>query len=107
MKLADRAKFKGCLNKWGDAKYLLGCAVFVDLLASCAIFSKSMQGNEVDILRALSYLLRTVKETNNLSANSLDQWPTYVATVKKITEEGGEWLYQCQELKKLSEAKLL
>ena len=69
VKPADWAKFKGYLSKWGDAKYLLGCAVFVDLLVPCAIFSKSMQGDEVDILGALSYLLRTVKETNKLSAS--------------------------------------
>ena len=104
VKPADRAKFKGYLSKWGDAKYLLGCAVFVDLLAPCAIFSKSMQEDEVDILGALSYLLRTVKETNKLSAKPLDQCPTYAATVK-ITKEGVEWLYQGQKLKKLSEAK--
>ena len=105
VKPADRAKFKVYLSKWGDAKYLLGCAVFVDLLAPCAIFSKSMQEDDVDILGALSYLLRTVKETNMLSAKSLDQWPTYAATVKNITKEGGKWLYQGQKLKKLSEAK--
>ena len=105
VKPADRAKFKGYLGKWVDAKYLLGCAVFVDLLTPCAIFSKSMQGDELDILRALTYLLRTVKETNKLNAKPLDQWPTYAATVKKITDEDGESLYQGQELKKFSEAK--
>ena len=85
MKPVDRAKFKGYLKKWVDAKYLLGCAIFIDLLTPCAIFSKSMQADELDILGALNCLLRTVKETNKLSAKSLDQWPTYAATIKNIT----------------------
>ena len=28
----------GYIRKWVDAKYLLGCSVFVDLLTPCAIF---------------------------------------------------------------------
>jgi hypothetical protein len=51
------------LRKWIDARHLLGCAVFVDLLVPCAIFSKSMQRDELDILGALNCLLRAVKET--------------------------------------------
>ena len=73
VKPTDRAKFKGYLRKWVDARYLLGCALFVDLSTPCAIFSKSMQGDELDILGALTYLLRTVKETNRLHVKPLDQ----------------------------------
>ena len=105
VKSADRAKFKGYLAKWVDAKYLLGCALFTDLLTPCGIFSKSMQADELDILGALTYLLRTLKETNQLYAKPLEQWPTYAATMKKITDEDGEWIYQGQVLKRFSEAK--
>ena len=34
--------------------YILGCAVFVDLLTPC---SKSMQSNSLDIVGALTYLI--------------------------------------------------
>ena len=64
----DRAKFRGYCNQWLDAKYLLGCAVFVDVLTLCAIFSKVMQSSELDILAALTSLLHTVKETDKLSS---------------------------------------
>ena len=50
---ADRAKLKGYYSKWTDAKYLFGCALFVDLLSPCTTFSKCMQSDEVDILGAL------------------------------------------------------
>ena len=63
---ADRAKLSGYLTKWVDAKYLLGCVLFTDFLTSCSLFSKSMQKDDLDILGALTSLLRTVKETNKL-----------------------------------------
>ena len=97
MKPVDRAKLKGYYKKWVDAKYILGCALFVDLLTPCTIFSKSMQSDEVDILGALTSLLKTLKETNKLSSRPLDQWPTYAATLRKITEEEGSKVYQCQD----------
>ena len=43
VKDVDRAKLRGYVSKWIDAKYLLGCAFFVDLLSPCAIFSKVLQ----------------------------------------------------------------
>ena len=76
VKAIDRAKLKGYYTKWVDSKYLLGCAMFVDLLLPCAIFSKVMQSDEVDILGAMTSIVRTVKEINKLGASSLDRWPT-------------------------------
>jgi hypothetical protein len=42
-------KIQGYLGKWVDAKYLLGCALFIDVLTPY-----SMQDNEVDILGTLT-----------------------------------------------------
>ena len=50
----DKAKLKGYHKTWIQAKYILGCALFIDLLSPCAIFSKSMQNDEIDILGASS-----------------------------------------------------
>ena len=69
VKSTDRAKLKGCYSKWIEAKYILGCALFVDLLTPCAIFSKCTQSDEVDILGALTSLLKTLKETDKLATN--------------------------------------
>ena len=101
---SDRARLTGYLRKWTDAKYLLGCAFFVDLLSPCAIFSKTMQSDNLDILGALTSLLRAVKETNKLCSKTLSQWSIYAATVKVVEDEGGPE-YQNQELKKYLEAK--
>ena len=105
VKSADRAKLKGYYNKWTQAKYLFGCALFVDLLTPCTIFSKCMQSDEVDILGALSGLLKTLKETDKLASKPLNQWSTYAATLGKCTKEAGDTVYQCQTLKKYSEAQ--
>ena len=56
------------------------------------------------ILAAVTSLLKTMKETEKLRSKPLDQWPTYAATMKKISSEGEEKVYQCQEIKKYSEA---
>ena len=101
---ADRAKLKGYYSKWTDAKYLFGCALFIDLLSPCTTFSKCMQSDEVDILGALNALLKTLRETEKLAAKPLDQWPTYAATLAKCTCEEGDTVYQCQKLQRYPEA---
>ena len=91
----------GYHTKWIEGKYLIGCAVFVDL-TPCSVFSKVMQSDDVDILAAVTSLLKTMKETEKLRSKPLDHWPTYAATMKISSGEGK--VYQCQEIKKYSEA---
>ena len=69
---AERSKLNGYYNRWVNAKYLVGCAVFCDLLPPCVILSKVMQYDDLDILQALSFGLWTVKETKKLSTSDLD-----------------------------------
>ncbi len=106
VKSTDRAKLKGYYMKRTDGQYLLGCAVFTDLLAPCSIFSKVMQSNEVDILAALTSILKTLQETEKLSSKDMEEWPTCAATLKKITREKEDFLYQCQPLKNYPQAKV-
>ena len=63
------------------------------------------KGDEIDILGALTCLLKTLKETDKLASKPLAQWVTYAATLRKCTEEDGHTVYQCQQLKKYSEAQ--
>ena len=100
-----RTKLQSYYKRWVEGKYLLGCAMFVDLLNPCAVCSKAMQSNEIDILSGLTCLLKTIANTDNLSKLPLEQWPTYSATQKKCSEEGDVEVYKCQELKRFSEAE--
>ena len=72
VKAVDRAKLQGYLRKWVNAKYLLGCAFFIGLLSPCAIFSKVMQEDNLDVLGTFTSLLHTVKEVNKISSKPLD-----------------------------------
>ena len=66
LKSIDRAKMKGYYGRGIDGKYILECALFVDLFAPCAILSKLMQQDDLDILAALTGLLNSVKELDKL-----------------------------------------
>jgi len=101
----DRAKLRGYYLKWTNAKYLMGCALFVDILSPCSILSKVMQHDDLDILSVLSSMLRSVKEIEKLSMTSLDKWSTYAATLAKCTVNDGTTTYQSQNLKGFVEAK--
>ena len=105
VKSSDRAKIKGYVTKWTDAKYVLGCAFFGDLLGPCAVFGRVLQQDKLDILGGFTSLLRTVNEVNKLSSKSLDHWPTYSSVLKTLGDEDGK-KYQLQELKGFSEAEL-
>ena len=96
----DRANLKGYYNKWTHAKYLFGCALFADLLNPCAVLSKSLQKDDVDILGALTGTIKTLKETEKLASKPLEEWPTYAATLNKCSPDGndGAISYQCQSL---------
>ena len=103
VKSIDRAKLQGYVQKWINAKYILGCAFFLDLLKPCVTMSKVMQRDDLDILRALTSLVRTVKEVKILSSKPLDDWEEYSDTLKKI--EDGNGSYQEQAVQRLDEAK--
>ena len=85
-KSVDRAKILGYYRQWTNAKYILGCAIFVDLLTLCASLSKVMQQDNLDILAAFTGLLKSVKELEKLESSPLQQWPTYAAIVKKCSK---------------------
>lgn len=104
VKAPDRAKLKGYLKKWVDAKYLLGCTAFADILTPCSILSKSLQSDSIDILGALMSILRTIKETRKLSTMAIDQWPMYSATLQKVRGKE-EPTFQLQVLKNFQQAK--
>lgn len=93
------AKLRGYCIKWADARYILGCAFYSDLLSPCAIFSQVLQSDTLDILGAFTSLLRTIQELNKLNSKKLEQWPSYSAICKSLTQEDDKKLYQQQVLR--------
>jgi len=76
----ERVKLKGYYLHWTNAKYILGCALFTDILTPCSVFSKVMQNDEVDIVAALTGLIKALCEVKTPLSKHLTQWPTYSAT---------------------------
>jgi len=64
-----------------------------------------MQADELDIVSALTYQLRTVKEIDKLKILYLSG-KFILQLLKKVVHEDGKYLYQGQELKRYCEAKL-
>ena len=65
-----------------------------------------MQSDEVDILGAITGVLKTLKDTDKLASKPLEEWPTYSNTLKKCTgEDDGSTVYQLQKLKRFDEGK--
>ena len=105
IKSVDREKLKDYYLHWTNAKYLLGCTLFTDILTPCSVFSKVMQNDEADIVAALTGLIKTLCEMETLSSKPLTQWPTYSATKRKFTKQGDKMMYQSQEVKSYGQAK--
>ena len=98
IRAADRAKLHGYSIKWSNAKCILGCAFFSDLLSPCAVLTKVLQQDSLDILGAFSSLLHTMQELKKLSSKRFEQWPSYSSVVKSITQKGCNKVYQQQIL---------
>ena len=64
-----------------------------------------MQNDEVDIVAALTGLIKTLCEMETLSSKPLTQWQTYSATKRKFTQQGDKIMYQLQEVKSYGQAE--
>ena len=64
-----------------------------------------MQYDHLDILAALTSLLRSIKEIDKLNAMPVSQWPTYASTLSKCTTTAGNTECQSQHLKRFDAAK--
>ena len=58
-----------------------------------------MQNDKVDIVAALTGLIKTLREMETLLSEPLTQWPTYSTTKRKFTKLGDKMIYQSQEVK--------
>ena len=84
---ADRQKLKGYLLKWWDAKFLLGCTFFNDLLRLLAILCKVLQEDELCIVRAIKSVFKVKQAMNKVKVVSFEE----LLTVKKKGLSGTNW----------------
>ena len=94
MKAEDRARMKGYISKWGHAKILIGCSLYIDVLQPASLLSLTLQGHKFDIILGIKHIIKTVKSLKKLSEKEPSTWPTYKLVCSMIKDESGKKLYQ-------------
>ena len=112
-KSQDRATLQGKFMKLINAKFLLRCALFTDVLAEAKHFSLITQEQNIDIIHILDSVENTKHNYERL-LKKLQMNPAYVfqlPKVKLVTEEiesndeDGEPMYQNQKVQFYSREK--
>jgi len=82
IKSDDRARIKGYLQKWVQYRYILGCALYADILKPASILSLCLQDTELDVVAGIKSVLKSSTALKNLAKTEPMQW----ATVKLVQD---------------------
>ena len=80
VKSSDKQKLKGYIKVWKNAKILLSCAVFAEILKPVEILSKVLQNEEICLYESIESMMKTKKNLEKLKVTPLRQLPI----VKKV-----------------------
>ena len=94
VKSADRQKLKGYLLQWRDAKMLLGCGVFLDLLKPAALLCKVLQNDDLCIVGAIEAIIKTSNSIEKLQKLSYTDLPTVKRILCTMQQDDGSISYQ-------------
>ena len=106
VKAVDRQRLKGYMLKWRNAKMLLGCAYFHDLLKPASILCKELQADEVCIVRAIEAILKTAKNMEKVKATPFENLTTVCIKHEDnafIYHEDNAFVYQGADLLSLKQ----
>ena len=106
LKGPDRARVSGYLKKWSDAKIIIGCAMYIEVLKPPSILSLSLQGSDVDIVFAMKQILKTTDALKSLVQLDPLQWPTVKLLMDSFKDEGIAKTYQGSVLKGYNSAAI-
>ena len=99
VRAVDRQKMKGYMLKWRDAKMLLGCAYFHDLLKPASILCKELQADEVCIVTAIEAILKTSKSMEKVKATPFENLTTVKVVLSRIKHENKSFYIPRSRLK--------
>lgn len=103
VKSTDKQKLKGYILQWRDAKMVLGCALFHDVLSPAAALCKVLQNDELCIVSAVEAILRCTKAIEKVKTTMFENLPT-VSKVLGRMKHGTSHMYQDVELSRYNEA---
>ena len=87
VKSSDKQKLKGYIKVWKNAKVLLGCAVFAEILKPVGILSKVLQNEEICLYQSIESVMKTKKSLEKLKATPFRQLPIVKKVINRIKEE--------------------
>ena len=102
LKSEDRARITGYTRKWSDAKILIGCAIYIEVLKPSSVLSLTLQNTHLDIVFAMKQLLKTCDTLKSLKQLDPLQWPTVKLVIDRLEDDGDEKTYQGAVLKNYS-----
>ena len=106
LKSEDRARLKGYVQKWTHAKFLIGCAMYTEVLKPPSTLSLSLQGSDVDIVFGIKQLLKASTTLISMVKQDPLQWPAVKIVLDRVKNDGGENVYQGVSLKRYDAATL-
>ena len=103
---SDRARLRGYLQKWKQAKMLIGAAMYVDVLKAPSLLSLSLQDYGLDIVQGIKQVLSSSKALKTMACQAPLLWPTVQLVCNRLKEEDGHKIYQGSALSNYSPAVL-
>ena len=75
---SDRARLRGYIQKWKQAKVLIGAAMYVDVLNAPSLLSLSLQDENLDIVLGIKQILKSSKALKAMASQDPLQYSWYV-----------------------------
>ena len=94
VKASDKQRLKDYYKKWHDAKIILACAFFHDVLKPCVSISLALQAEHINIVDAIEAVLRTNKAIEQLKSTEFGELPTVKKVMSQIQKTGNNDTYQ-------------
>lgn len=94
VKPVDRQKLKGYILHWREAKVLVGCAFFCDLLKPASVLSKALQRDDLCVLGAVETILKIKKRIENIKTTPFDDLPTIKLLHSRVKVDSSGTTYQ-------------
>ena len=98
VRAVDRQKLVGYVRKWRDAKMMLGCAYFHDVLKPMSVLCKALQSDDICVVRALESILKTTRAIERVKEAHFQDLPSIRKVTLRIRQEGKACTYKGADL---------
>ena len=98
VKSVDKQKLKGYALQWRNAKILVGCAFFLDLLKPASILCKVLQKDEICVMGAIEAFIKTKKSVEKIKKTPFDDLPNVKMLCNRVKVDASGTSYQGAEI---------